>query len=84
MSKVNTGHDLPQCRRADRGVSKDWAPFAQNLSQVLAHLEEDQFLILSAKQGNRFLQFSCQGAWGTRAEVASNHFLKGDDRLARQ
>lgn len=84
MGKANTERVLPQRQRADRQVSKDWAPFAQNLSQVLARLEEDQFLILSAKQGNRFLQFSCQGAWGTRIEVVSNHFLKGDDRLTRQ
>ena len=46
MDKANA--ELPQRQRADRRVSKDWAPFAQNLSRVLARLEEDQFLILSA------------------------------------
>ncbi len=84
MDKANAERELPQRQRADRRVSKDWVPFAQSLSRVLARLEEDQFLILSAKKGNRYLQLSCQGAWGTRIEVVSNHFLKGDDRLTRQ
>lgn len=82
MNKASA--ELSQRQHVDRRLSKDWAPFAQNLSRVLARLEEDQFLILSAKKGNRCLQFSCQGAWGTRIEVVSNHFLKGDDRLTRQ
>lgn len=84
MGKINVGHETPQRRCADRRVSKDWAPFAQNLSRVLARLEEDQFLVLLAKKGNRYLQFSCQGVWGTRIEVVSNHFLKRSDRLTRQ
>ncbi|MFM5229846.1 hypothetical protein ACET9H_11350 [Aeromonas media] len=84
MGNDNTEHVLPQRQCADRRVSKDWAPFGQNLSQVLTRLEEDQFLILSAKRGHRFLQFSCQGAWGTRIEVVSNQFLKGEDRLTQQ
>jgi|APTNR8051073442_1049403.scaffolds.fasta_scaffold18555_2 N-formylglutamate amidohydrolase len=49
MDKANA--ELPQRQRADRRVSKYWAPFAQNLSRVLARLEEDQFLILSPKNG---------------------------------
>ena len=84
MDKANAERELPQRQHADRRVSKDWGPFAQSLSRVLARLEEDQFLILSAKKGNRYLQLSCQGTWGTRIEVVSNHFLKGDDRLTRQ
>ena len=84
MDKANAERELPQRQHADRRVSKDWGPFAQSLSRVLARLEEDQFLILSAKKGNRYLQLSCQGTWGTRIEVVSNHFLKGNDRLTRQ
>lgn len=84
MGKDNSERDLRQSPHTDRRVSKDWAPFAQNLTQVLVQLEEDQFLILTAKQGNRFLQFSCQGVWGMRIEVASNHYLKDGDRLTRQ
>lgn len=84
MGKTNTESNLSQPHRFDRRGSKNWGLFAQNLSHVLEGLEEDQFLILSSKRGNRFLQFSCQGAWGIRAEVASNHFLKGNERLSRR
>lgn len=84
MGKINTGPDCSPHQYSDRGASKDWAPFAQQLVLVLSRLEEDQFLILSVKRGNRYLQFSCQGAWGMRAEVTSNHFLKGSDRLTRR
>jgi len=84
MDKTNEERELPQRQLSLRQVSRDWAPFARNLSRVLARLEEDQFLILSAKRGNRYLQFSGQGAWGTRIEVGSNQFLKGEDRLTRQ
>lgn len=84
MGKANMEGDLRRRCHSDRSVSKDWASFALQLSLVLSRLEEDQYLILAAKHGNRYLQFSCQGAWGMRAEITSNHFLKGDDRLARQ
>ncbi len=84
MGKADTEGDLSQRQRAVRRASKDWTPFARQLAQVLSRLEEGQFLILTAKHGNRYLQFSCQGAWGMRTEVTSNHFLKGDDRLARR
>lgn len=84
MGKVNTESDPSPRQHAVRRVSKDWTSFAQQLAQVLSRLEEDQFLILSAKRGNRYLQFSHQGSWGMRAEVTSNHFLKGVDRLTRR
>ena len=84
MRKTATVRDDSQRQQADRRISRDWEPFARNLDQVLSRLEEDQFLILTAKHGNRYLQFSCQGHWGMRAEVASNHYLKGGDRLSRK
>ncbi len=84
MVKAATESDDSQRQHAGRRISRDWDPFAHNLDQVLSRLEEDQFLILTAKHGNRYLQFSCQGHWGMRAEVASNHYLEGDDRLSRK
>lgn len=83
MSKISNGCLAPRNRVSEKPISRDWTPFAQNLALVLSRLEEDQFLIISAKNSNRFLQFSCQGAWGVRAEVTSNHFLKGESRLTR-
>jgi hypothetical protein len=43
---------------------------------------EDDYLIISVKQTNRFVQFSAQGAHGMRAEATSNPFLSGSDRLS--
>ena len=65
-------------------VSRDWDVFLERLTFVLSKLEEDQYLILSAKNSNRFVQFACQGVWGMRVEASSNHFLKDDDRLNRR
>ena len=84
MDKADVKIDFSPRQGADRKISKAWIPFAQNLTQVLSCLEEDQMLILLAKQGNRFIQFSCHGARGMRAEVTSNHFLEKGDRLNRR
>lgn len=65
-------------------LSKDWAPFRERLSQILLTLEEDQFLILSVKRANRFVQFSGQGSFGMRVETVSNHYLSDGERLNRK
>ncbi len=67
-----------------KAVARDWPLFTEKLTSVLSKLEEDQYLIVSAKTGNRFVQFACQGAWGMRVEVTSNHFLESEDRLNRR
>lgn len=74
----------PGLSHQERTLSRDWAPFAENLASVLARLQEDQFLILSAKTGNRFVQFAAQGAWGMRVEVSSNAFLSATEELSRR
>lgn len=61
------------------GISEEWHPFAMSVANVLAHLTEDQFLIISAKQSSRFVQFAGQGSFGLRAEVAANAFLSPGD-----
>ena len=56
MTKVNTECATPRRRGSERAISRDWAPFARNLTTVLSRLIEDQFLIVSAKTGRkRFL-----------------------------
>jgi hypothetical protein len=65
-------------------ISKDWPAFAQKLAKVLGQLEEDQFLIITAKQSNRYVQFAGQGSYGLRAETVSNHFLDKSERLDRK
>ena len=62
-------------------VPKHWWPFADRLMTALRDMKEDQFLVLSLKESNRFVQFAAQGAHGMRVEATSNHFLSGRERL---
>ncbi len=64
-----------------RKVSTAWFPFIGSLAAVLEQLSEDQFLILTAKGSNRFVQFYAQGSFGMRVEAVSNEYLTGSDRL---
>lgn len=66
-------------------VKKDhWTPFSKRLQFTLAAMTEDQFLVISLKETNRFVQFAAQGALGMRAEVSSNHFLSGREKLGEK
>lgn len=58
-----------------------WQAFAERLRLVLGAMKEDEFLIISLKETNRFVQFAAQGAHGMRVEATSNHFLSGRERL---
>src|ERR1035437_1175561 len=84
MSKPTNGCAVSRRYGSTKAVSRDWDIFLERLTSVLSKLEEDQSLIVSAKNSNRFVQFACQGVWGMRVEVTSNHFLKDDDRLNRR
>lgn len=63
-------------------VSEGWKDFEGRLAKALKAMVEDDCLIISVKQTNRFVQFSAQGAHGMRAEATSNPFLRGTDRLS--
>ena len=62
-------------------ISRAWAPFAHKLAATLEKLEEDQYLILSVKHSDRFIQFAGQGSFGIRIETASNSYLDGPEQL---
>jgi hypothetical protein len=62
-------------------LSAAWPPFEQNLTAVLARLEEDQYLILSVKHSDRFVQFAGQGSFGMRTETTSNSYLPKSELL---
>ena len=66
-------------------VSVAWPPFAQKLAAALEKLAEDQYLVLSVKKSNRFIQFAAQGSFGIRVETTSNNYLSKQEKLdARQ
>lgn len=54
---------------------KAWIDFDRRLMEVLSALGEDEYLIISRKGSNRFVQFAGQGAHGMRVETVSNFYL---------
>jgi hypothetical protein len=52
-----------------------WSAFESKLAEALAVLEEDQYLVISAKRGWAYVQFAGQGSFGVRAECVSNNYL---------
>jgi hypothetical protein len=56
-------------------AAKEWDLLTDNLAACLADLSEDEFLILSAKRANYFVQFAAQGQFGMRIEAASNVYV---------
>ena len=86
------GRGAPRRERVRRTTGKEpqplpqhWQAFAERLGSAIGAMKEDEFLIISLKETNRFVQFAAQGAGGMRVEATSNHFLSGRERLdARQ
>ncbi len=62
-------------------ISPVWAQFAQRLSSVLQGLLEDQYLVISAKQSNLYIQFAGQGFYGLLMETISNQYLSETEQL---
>lgn len=58
-----------------------WHEFASALRKTLAHMAEDQYLILQCKGSKRFVQIATQHR-NIRVEASSNHFLSGRDALS--
>ena len=59
-----------------------WKRFACELANALRGLEEDEWLILSLKRRDRFVQFMNQGGAGFRAEAVSDFYLEDGDHLS--
>lgn len=59
-----------------------WKRFACELAIALRGLEEDEWLVLSLKRRNRFVQFMNQGGAGFRAEAVSDFYLADGDHLS--
>ena len=62
---------LPR-RKAPLGA---WSAFERKLAETLGALEEDQYLVVSAKRGWAYVQFAAQGSFGLRAECVGNNYL---------
>jgi len=62
--------------------SAAWPKFERKLAVVLKKLQEGHYLILSAQQSGRLIQFAAQGQHGMRIETTSNNYLSGVDQLS--
>jgi T3SS (YopN, CesT) and YbjN peptide-binding chaperone 3 len=59
-----------------------WEEFQQHLAEVLPDLSEDEYLVITRKQTNQFVQFAAQGRHGMRAETVGNAYLERDAQLS--
>ncbi len=57
-------------------TKEEWARLTSNLAACLGDLDEDEFLIISSKQANLYVQYAAQGQFGMRAEAACNSFIE--------
>lgn len=71
-------------RKNAKRLSRTWTPFIAALAVVLERLEEDQYLIITAKRSHRFVQFAGLGSFGLRIEAISNHYLDKAEMLNRR
>jgi hypothetical protein len=78
---VSGPHFLADAPRQPKTLDA-WRRFAYELANALRGLEEDEWLVLSAKNRNRFVQFMNQGGAGFRAETVSDFYLKDEDQLS--
>lgn len=64
-------------------TAKEWERLAKRLAKVIEDLEEDEYLIISEKKRNVYVQFAAQGFFGMRVEAAGNEFLGVDVQLPK-
>jgi type III secretion system-like peptide-binding chaperone len=61
-----------------------WEEFQRQLALVLPDLSEDEYLVLTCKRTNQFVQFMAQGGHGMRAEAVGNEFLDSAAQLSNE
>lgn len=57
-------------------TDSDWMQFEHDLADTLQGLGEDDFLVVSAKHRQCFVQFAGQGRFGMRVEAVSNNYIQ--------
>jgi len=62
-------------RALPASTDDEWKRLTNDLALCLAGLVEDEYLVLSYKRGNYYVQFAAQGQFGMRAEAASNAYI---------
>src|SRR5262245_38839292 len=57
-------------------AESEWKQLTTDLAACLGDLDEDDFLIVSYKRANYFVQFAGQGKFGMRVEAVANNFIE--------
>jgi hypothetical protein len=68
--------------RPQLSTEEAWHRFAEALSIALADLDEDEYLVVSRKNTNYYVQLMDQGSFGVRAEAVSSSYLTDDELLS--
>ena len=61
-----------------------WGQFEQALAAVLGDMAEDEYLVISRKGTDYFVQFAAQGSFGMRAEAVSNTYIRRPSPLSEE
>jgi hypothetical protein len=56
-------------------AEQEWERFEADLASCLRVLEEDEYLIISSKLANHYVQFAAQGQFGMRMEAACDTYI---------
>ena len=59
-------------------ADENWRALAAAITRCLADLHEEEYLIISYKRANYFVQFAAQGSFGMRVEATCNAFIDPD------
>ena len=81
--RENAIRETRDLARENRTPARSWEAFEHSLADALATLD-DEFMVVSAKKGNRFVQFNAQPSHGLRAEVVSNAYLEEGEQLREE
>ena len=77
MTQKNTTSNTHSKTPLKRSV--EWPVFEKNLAEVLKSMQEDEFLVISQKRSNLFVQFAAHGEFGMRAETTSEVYLNKEE-----
>jgi hypothetical protein len=67
--------------RPQLSTEEAWEHVANELSVAMADLDEDEYLVLSRKGTNYYVQLMDQGSFGVRAEAVSNAYVNPNELL---
>jgi len=84
VMKKHAPEKVPPQFRKTPSADEEWRRLGRRLAIVIKDLDEDEYLIISEKKRNIFVQFSAQGSFGIRVEAVSAQFYREGVTLGRE